>query len=73
MTDPAVAYVPGQGYAPYNDGKTLDIWLKAANGSDILGLVRPGVTVFPDWFHPQIEKYWTSEFANFFNPGTGID
>lgn len=42
MTDPAVAYLPGQDYAPYNNGKALDIWLKAANGSDSLGLVWPG-------------------------------
>ena len=42
MIDPAVAYAPGQGYAAYDRGKALDIWLKAANGSDSLGLVWPG-------------------------------
>ena len=42
MTDPAVAYAPGQGYAPYDNGKALDVWLKAANGSDSLGVVWPG-------------------------------
>lgn len=47
MTDPAVAYLPGDTYAPYNNGKALDIWLKAPNGSESLGVVWPGVTVFP--------------------------
>ena len=42
MIDPAVAYAPNQNYAAYDRGKALDVWLKAANGSDSLGLVWPG-------------------------------
>ena len=42
MTDPAVAYLPGVGYGPYDRGVAADIWLKAANGSATLGLVWPG-------------------------------
>jgi alpha-glucosidase len=42
MTDPAVAYVPGQGYGPYDIGTQLDLWLKAPNGSTSLGVVWPG-------------------------------
>jgi alpha-glucosidase len=42
MTDPAVAYLPGQGYGPFDRGTAADIWLKAANGSDSLGVVWPG-------------------------------
>ena len=42
MIDPAVAYAPSQGYAAYDRGTALDVWLKAANGSDSLGLVWPG-------------------------------
>jgi alpha-glucosidase len=29
--------------------------------------------VWPDWFNPKTEAYWTNEFALFFNPATGID
>jgi alpha-glucosidase len=43
MTDPAVAYLPGQSYGPYDRGTELDIFLKAANGSESLGVVWPGV------------------------------
>jgi hypothetical protein len=42
MIDPTVAYAPGQGYATYDRGTALDVWLKAANGSDSLGVVWPG-------------------------------
>lgn len=42
MTDPAVAYLPDSDYGAYNRGKEAEIWLKAENGSDFLGVVWPG-------------------------------
>ena len=33
----------------------------------------PGVTVYPDWFHPKIQEYWNKEFQLFYNPTTGVD
>jgi len=33
MTDPAVGYLPGQGYEPYDLGTELDVWVKMPNGS----------------------------------------
>lgn len=33
----------------------------------------PGVTAFPDWFHPDIQDYWNNEFAEFFDAETGVD
>ena len=42
MTDPAVAYLPGQGYEPYDLGTKLDLWIKTPNGSASLGVVWPG-------------------------------
>lgn len=47
MTDPAVAYAPDANYEAYDLGVEMDIFLKADNGSDFLGLVWPGVTVYP--------------------------
>ncbi|KAI0274382.1 alpha-glucosidase [Russula aff. rugulosa BPL654] len=73
MTDPAVGYLPGQGYEPYDHGTELDVWIKTPNGSASLGVVWPGVTVYPDWFHPNISEYWTGEFQGFYNPETGFD
>lgn len=42
MTDPAVAYAPDSDYGAYDRGKKAEIWLKAENGSDFLGVVWPG-------------------------------
>ncbi|KXN85442.1 Alpha/beta-glucosidase agdC, partial [Leucoagaricus sp. SymC.cos] len=48
MTDPADAFLPDdENYAPYHRGKGLNTYLKADNGSDFIGLVWPGVTVWP--------------------------
>ncbi|KAJ6469014.1 alpha-glucosidase [Mycena vitilis] len=73
MTDPAVGYLPDQNYGPFDRGTEADVWLKNANGSAHLGLVWPGVTVYPDWFHPKIQDYWSNEFDLFYNPETGLD
>lgn len=54
MTDPAVAYLPGAGYGPYDRGTQQDIWLKAANGSQSLGLVWPGKS---DVFSPRCKEF----------------
>lgn len=70
MVDPAVAYAP---YAPYQRGVEDNIFLKRDNGSEFLGVVWPGVSVFPDWFSSNIDKYWNNEFAQFFNKDTGVD
>ncbi|KAH9009114.1 alpha-glucosidase [Lactarius deliciosus] len=73
MTDPAIAYLPGQDYGTYDRGTNLDLWLKAANGSSSLGVVWPGVTVYPDWFHPKVGQFWTGEFESFYDPKSGFD
>ncbi|KAF8858861.1 glycoside hydrolase family 31 protein [Acephala macrosclerotiorum] len=70
MVDPAVAYQP---YGPYQRGAADEIFLKRNNGSFWLGVVWPGVTVFPDWFNTGIQSYWNNEFSIFFSPQNGVD
>ncbi|KAH6712990.1 glycoside hydrolase family 31 protein [Leptodontidium sp. MPI-SDFR-AT-0119] len=70
MVDPAVAYQP---YPPYQRGADDGIFLRRDNGSFWLGVVWPGVTVFPDWFNKGIQSYWNNEFSTFFSPKNGID
>ncbi|KAL3422797.1 glycosyl hydrolase family 31 protein [Phlyctema vagabunda] len=70
MVDPGLAYIDNP---PYQRGAADDIFLKRDNGSYWLGVVWPGVTVFPDWFNSNIQKYWDNEFAIFFDPDTGVD
>lgn len=70
MVDPAVAYQP---YPPYQRGAEDGIFLRRDNGSFWLGVVWPGVTVFPDWFNTKIQSYWNNEFSTFFSPRNGVD
>jgi alpha-glucosidase len=70
MVDPAVAY---QDYPAFNEGRDQDVFYKRADGSIFEGVVWPGVTAFPDWFHPNTQSYWTDEFRAFFDPATGVD
>jgi len=53
MTDPAVAYLPDSDYGAYTRGKEADIWLKAENGSDFLGVVWPGKCI-ESGFHDSV-------------------
>lgn len=50
MTDPAVAYQPDKGYGTFDRGTEADVFMKNSNGSANLGVVWPGVTVFPGKF-----------------------
>ena len=43
MVDPAVGYLPGQGYGSYDRGTELDVWVKTPNGSASFGVVWPGM------------------------------
>lgn len=71
MVDPAVAY---QDYAPFNAGKDADVFYKRpTDGSIYQGVVWPGVTAYPDWFHPNTQGYWDGQFKEFFAPDTGVD
>ncbi|KEY68038.1 hypothetical protein S7711_06950 [Stachybotrys chartarum IBT 7711] len=71
MVDPAVAEYD---YRPYNRGIELDVFLKAPSKSTpFRGVVWPGVTVWPDWFHANASAYWTERFQEMFSPKHGVD
>ncbi|KAH8690762.1 putative alpha-glucosidase AgdA [Talaromyces proteolyticus] len=60
----AAIYVPNpedasDAYPPYN--RAGDIWLKNPDGSQYIGAVWPGYTVFPDWHNPNSSDWWASE------------
>ncbi len=72
MVDPAVAYATDNNPA-YSRGVEKDVFLKRSNGSEWLGVVWPGVSVFPDFFASNIDSYYNNEFAQFFDKDNGID
>jgi alpha-glucosidase len=71
ILDPGVHAVGD--YAPYEKGKEMDVFLKAADGSDMLGVQWPGAVAWPDWFAPNTQEWWTQEILQQFNPDNGID
>ncbi|KAH9836846.1 glycosyl hydrolases family 31-domain-containing protein [Rhodofomes roseus] len=56
-------------YDPYTRGVELDVWVKNPDGSEYVGEVWPGYTVFPDWFSDNIEDYWTEALSNWSQGG----
>lgn len=70
MVDPALGY---QDTAPVQRALDDNILLLRSNGSVWIGVVWPGVAVFPDWFAEGVDEYWTNEFDIFFDKDTGVD
>ena len=72
MVDPAVAV---REYGTYNRGAEQDVFIKRWDGSGSYhnGVVWPGRTVFPDWYHPNTTQWWIDEFKTFFDPNTGYN
>ncbi|KAF2790304.1 glycoside hydrolase family 31 protein [Melanomma pulvis-pyrius CBS 109.77] len=71
ILDPGIHAV--QGYGPYDRGVEKDVFLKYADGSEYLGVQWAGVAVWPDWFAPNTQDWWTNEIVTTFSPETGID
>ncbi|KAI1362342.1 glycoside hydrolase family 31 protein [Xylaria arbuscula] len=71
MVDPDVAYqdYPGSLQRGIED----NVFLLRENGSVWKGVVWPGVVAFPDWFAENTTKFWTNEFALFFDKDEGVD
>ncbi|KAK6544286.1 hypothetical protein TWF694_000988 [Orbilia ellipsospora] len=75
----AAIYVPNpsngsESYASYDRGHALDVFMKNEDGSEYIGAVWPGFTVFPDWSAPNVQEWWTNEFLAWFKeiPFDGI-
>ncbi|EPT05586.1 hypothetical protein FOMPIDRAFT_1034256 [Fomitopsis schrenkii] len=51
-------------YDPYTRGVELDVWVKNLDGSEFIGEVWPGYTVFPDWFSENADSFWAEALSN---------
>ncbi|KAF9067846.1 glycosyl hydrolases family 31-domain-containing protein [Rhodocollybia butyracea] len=59
-------------YEPYNRGHELDTFIKNPDGSEYIGKVWPGYTVYPDWFANATQQWWTEALKNWsLNDGVG--
>lgn len=71
MVDPAVYYSEPN---PARDaGLEYDAFIRDNDGSVYQGVVWPGPSYFPDWFHPNSQQYWSEQFATFFDGVNGPD
>ncbi|CAG8440365.1 7604_t:CDS:2 [Ambispora gerdemannii] len=57
IVDPGIKVKDG--YDVYDEGLKKDVFMKRADGENFVGRVWPGETVFPDWFHPDTQQFWT--------------
>ncbi|KAK7045115.1 glycoside hydrolase family 31 protein [Favolaschia claudopus] len=56
-------------YVPYRKGTELDVYIKNPDGSEYIGQVWPGFTVFADWFAPNAAAWWAEALKNWSQTG----
>lgn len=61
-------------YSVYTDGHNRDVFMKNPDGTEYIGEVWPGYTVFPDWIAPESVSWWTDSFVDWHNkiPTDGV-
>ncbi|KAF8344954.1 glycoside hydrolase family 31 protein [Amanita rubescens] len=59
-------------YDPYTRGVEKDVFIKNPDGSEHIGKVWPGYTVFSDWFQPNTQSWWTEALQNWSNLGVNF-
>lgn len=66
IVDPGISNSQSKGsYAPYEEGHAKDIFIKNADGTEEVGVVWPGNTVFPDFSNPKTGDYWRDMLAGY--------
>ncbi|WVF67066.1 hypothetical protein IAT40_001810 [Kwoniella sp. CBS 6097] len=67
IIDAAIGYLYNDSdvFDVYSRGHELDVWMKNPDGTEYVGAVWPGFTVFPDWFNPNMQTVWNEAFYNF--------
>ena len=69
ITDLHIAYLPKQGYLPFDSGVAGDHFLKNPDGSLYVGEVWPGPSVFPDFMQNSTREWWGGLYKNFYDEG----
>lgn len=69
ITDLHVAYLPNQGYAPFDSGIAGENFVHKADGSLYVAPVWPGPSVFPDFTRASTRAWWGSLYKDFIADG----
>ncbi|MEU9480022.1 glycoside hydrolase family 31 protein [Streptomyces sp. NPDC048191] len=56
IVDPAVKAAPGN--AVYDSGSAVDAFVRDSTGRTVRGVVWAGESVYPDFTHPRVRKWW---------------
>ncbi|KAF8898025.1 glycosyl hydrolases family 31-domain-containing protein [Gymnopilus junonius] len=56
-------------YDPYTKGVEKGVFIANPDGSEYVGQVWPGYTVFPDWFQKNAQEWWTEALRNWSTSG----
>ena len=66
MFDPAIQLATSDPkYRPFHLGLDLNVFVKNSSDQLFIGKVWPGLTVWPDFLHPNASSYWTTLFKQF--------
>ncbi len=69
ITDLHIAHAPGEGYAPYDSGEAGSHFIKNPDGTEFVGKVWPGPSVFPDFTRASTRAWWGSLYKTFYGEG----
>ncbi len=69
ITDLHVARAPGQDYAPYDSGVAGDHFVRRRDGSEYVGTVWPGDSVFPEFTRAATRAWWGGLYRGFVDAG----
>lgn len=69
ITDLHIAHAPNQGYMPYDTGEAGDHFVKNPDGSDFIGQVWPGPSVFPDFTRAKTRDWWGGLYKDLVQDG----
>jgi alpha-glucosidase len=69
ITDLHVAYLPKQGYAPFDTGEAGNHFVRKADGSLYVAPVWPGPAVFPDFTRAATRSWWGGLYKDFVADG----
>jgi alpha-glucosidase len=69
ITDLHIAYLPNQGYAPFDTGIAGNNFVHKADGGLYVAPVWPGPSVFPDFTRASTRAWWGSLYKDFIADG----
>jgi alpha-glucosidase len=69
ITDLHIAYLPNQGYAPFESGMAGHHLVRKADGSLYVAPVWPGPSVFPDFTRAATRAWWGGLYKDFVADG----